>query len=187
MCRSKSARVLAKSKQCVCRALRCVAACCRVSQCVAACGSKSGRGLAKHTQCVATWCSVSQRVAACCSVLQCVAGNRQGDWRNTSSVLQRGVVCCSVLQRVAVCCNVLQEIGKGTGKTYQLQHTATHCNTLHLTNQLRAAWAYEVCVFLFYMKYVFSYCMACSCYVSSENVFSRHTYCPVRNVFSRHI
>ena len=44
-------------------------------------------------------------------------------------------MCCSVLQCVAVCCSVLQCVALTTyhGTHWQMQHTATHCNTLQHT------------------------------------------------------
>jgi len=71
-------------------------------------------------QCVAVYCNALQYVVVWCSVLQCVA------------------VCCSVLQCVAVCCSAFHtwETSLWASKCMSecvtsLQHTATHCNTLH--------------------------------------------------------
>jgi len=107
--------------------LQCVAVCCSVVQCVAVC------------------CSVLQCVAVCCSVLQCVAAVMSVTCPSlVRSVLQCVAGCCSVLQCVAGCCRVLccnrDQRYLSLLSTYMyahiyiyMQHTATHCNTLHYT------------------------------------------------------
>jgi len=111
----------------VCCIVRCVSVCCSVMQCVAVC---------VECQCVAVCCSVMQCIAACV-VLQCVA------------------VCCSVMQCVAVSCSVsvldhkdneqknlkakisrhfVSEDQHTDTQHTLLQHPASHCSTLQLTN-----------------------------------------------------
>ena len=76
-------------------ALRSVAVCCSVLQCLAVCCSV--------LQCVAVCCSVLQCVAVCGRVRQCVAVYCSDDMC-TNSV----AACCSLLQLVAACCSLLQ-------------------------------------------------------------------------------
>jgi len=76
-------------------------------------------------QCVTMCCSVLrlQCVTMCCSVLRVFQRSDSVFGDLNPNVLQCATVCCSVLQCVAVC--------------YMLQHAATHCTTLPLTNTLQ--------------------------------------------------
>jgi len=146
---SQAAQVYQPIATCVaacCSVMQRVAACCSVLQCVAVLLT-GGTGIPAHChlcfsmlQCNAACCSMLQHVAACCSVLQWVAVGCSGLQCVAAgcSGLQCNAVCCSVLQCVAVCCSSPHRRQRYVYEmrvlyiVYQLQHTATHCNTLRV-------------------------------------------------------
>ena len=101
---------------------QCVAACCRVLQCVASAAATERANIASltHTtfnvlQSVAVCCGVLQYVAVCCRVLQSVASAVAIEGADIASLLhttfnvfQCVAVCCSVLQSVAGCCGAVR-------------------------------------------------------------------------------
>jgi len=115
--------------------MSCVAVCCSVLQCVAVCCSV--------LQCVAVYCDVFQ----CCSVLQCVAewarecislcGQTEWVhlyvWQIHPRVWCDSFIDISGMQEIEIHCNTLQPATWTHRNT--LQHSATHCNTMHYTLQ----------------------------------------------------
>jgi len=76
---------------------------------------------------VAVCCSVLQCTAVCCSVVQCVAAKH-------CNTLQHTAAQCSTLQHTATTRHTAttSETNSLARNTWQVQHTATHCNNMTL-------------------------------------------------------